>query len=83
MKKDNFIERKKKGIGDPKNLLYRFAYHDFYFLENKLKSKIKSMITNHSSKQINEKTMKIMKPMNNQRRSIENQPKIVRVKKTR
>ena len=44
LKKDNFIERKKKGIGDPKNLLYRFAYHDFYFLENKLKSKIKSII---------------------------------------
>ena len=43
-KKDNFIERKKKGIGDPKNLLYRFAYHDFYFLENKLKGKIKSII---------------------------------------
>ena len=43
-KKNNFVERKKKGVGDPKNLLYRFAYHDFYFLENKLKSKIKSII---------------------------------------
>lgn len=38
-KKDNIIIRKKLGKGSPKNLLYRFAYHDFYFLENKIKTK--------------------------------------------
>lgn len=43
-KKDNIIIRKKLGKDNPKNLLYRFAYHDFYFLENKIKiRKIKSI----------------------------------------
>lgn len=51
-KKDNFVERKKKGIGDPKNLLYRFAYHDFYFLEKKLKSKIKSLLIKDAKKNL-------------------------------
>ena len=32
------------GKGNPKNLLYRFAYHDFYFLADELKKrKIKSI----------------------------------------
>jgi len=39
LKKINHITRKKKGIGDPNNLLYRFAYHDFYFLYDKLRKK--------------------------------------------
>ena len=37
LKKYNYIVRQKKGIGSPKDLLFRFAYHDFYFLYEKLK----------------------------------------------
>tara|TARA_B100000780_G_scaffold238267_1_gene179677 strand:+ start:3048 stop:3764 length:717 start_codon:yes stop_codon:yes gene_type:complete len=37
LKKKNYIIRRKKGTGDPKSLLFRFAYHDFYFLYDKLK----------------------------------------------
>ena len=39
LKKNNYIARKKKGHGIPKNLLYRFAYHDFYYLYNYIKKK--------------------------------------------
>ena len=44
IKKINIITRKKLGNDDPKNLLYRFAYHDFYFLVDQFKKrKIKSI----------------------------------------
>lgn len=39
LSKNNFITRQKKGLGNPKYLLYRFAYHDFYYLYNNLKNK--------------------------------------------
>ena len=53
LKKINFISRKKEGFGDPKNLLYRFAYHDFYFLYEKLhKKKIKEIKIIDSSKDL-------------------------------
>ena len=39
LQKNNYITRKKKGHGIPKNLLYRFAYHDFYYLYNYIKKK--------------------------------------------
>ena len=39
LKKNNFITRQKKGKGSPKYLLYRFAYHDFYYLYDFLKNK--------------------------------------------
>ena len=39
LSKNNFISRKKTGLGNPKYLLYRFAYHDFYFLYDYLKKK--------------------------------------------
>ena len=37
LKKYNNVVRQKKGAGNPKDLLFRFAYHDFYFLYEKLK----------------------------------------------
>ena len=37
--KNNYITRQKKGYGNIKNLLFRFAYHDFYFLYDNLKNK--------------------------------------------
>ncbi len=37
--KNNYITRQKKGSGDSKYLLYRFAYHDFYYLYDCLKNK--------------------------------------------
>ena len=37
--KNNYITRQKKGYGNAKNLLFRFAYHDFYFLYDNLKNK--------------------------------------------
>ena len=37
IKKYNYITRQKKGFGDPKDLLFRFAYHDFYYLYEKVK----------------------------------------------
>lgn len=44
IKKENFITRKKMGKDNPKNLLYRFAYHDFYYLAYEFKKrKIKSI----------------------------------------
>ena len=39
LKKINYISRKKRGYGNPKDLLYRFAYHDFYFLYKQLRNK--------------------------------------------
>jgi len=39
LKKKNYILRKKKGLGKVEYLLYRFAYHDFYFLYDYLKKK--------------------------------------------
>ena len=39
LKKNNYITRQKKGSGNPKYLLYRFAYHDFYYLYDHLKKK--------------------------------------------
>ena len=39
LSKNNYITRQKKGSGNPKYLLYRFAYHDFYYLYNYLKNK--------------------------------------------
>jgi len=39
LNKNNYITRQKKGHGNIKNLLFRFAYHDFYFLYNNLKNK--------------------------------------------
>lgn len=37
IKKYNYITRQKKGFGNPKDLLFRFAYHDFYYLYEKVK----------------------------------------------
>tara|TARA_B110000285_G_scaffold228566_1_gene291748 strand:+ start:2743 stop:3459 length:717 start_codon:yes stop_codon:yes gene_type:complete len=37
LKKYNYIIRQKQGSGKPKDLLFRFAYHDFYFLYERLK----------------------------------------------
>tara|TARA_B110000503_G_C7137544_1_gene409482 strand:- start:56 stop:772 length:717 start_codon:yes stop_codon:yes gene_type:complete len=37
LKRYNYIVRQKNGLGNPKDLLFRFAYHDFYFLYEKLK----------------------------------------------
>ena len=39
LNKNNYITRQKKGYGSIKNLLFRFAYHDFYFLYDYLKNK--------------------------------------------
>ena len=39
LSKNNYITRQKKGQGNPEYLLYRFAYHDFYYLYNNLKNK--------------------------------------------
>ena len=39
LNKNNYITRQKKGYGNAKNLLFRFAYHDFYFLYDNLKNK--------------------------------------------
>ena len=39
LKKKNYILRKKKGLGKVEYLLYRFAYHDFYFLYDYLKKR--------------------------------------------
>ena len=38
IKKYNYITRQKKGFGNPKDLLFRFAYHDFYYLYEKVKN---------------------------------------------
>ena len=37
LKKYSYILRQKKGSSNPKDLLFRFAYHDFYFLYEKVK----------------------------------------------
>ena len=37
IKKYNYITRQKKSFGNPKDLLFRFAYHDFYYLYEKVK----------------------------------------------
>jgi len=51
--KENFITRRKKGVGNPKDLLYRFAYHDFYYLADKLKKKkIKSILIKDITKDL-------------------------------
>lgn len=39
LSKNNYITRQKKGSGNSKYLLYRFAYHDFYYLYEYLKNK--------------------------------------------
>lgn len=39
LSKNNYITRQKKGSGNSKYLLYRFAYHDFYYLYDYLKNK--------------------------------------------
>mgnify|MGYP001257206155 CR=1 FL=1 len=38
LKKINYITRQKNSTGNSKNLLFRFAYHDLYFLYDKLKN---------------------------------------------
>jgi len=37
IEKYNYITRQKKGFGNPKDLLFRFAYHDFYYLYEKIR----------------------------------------------
>lgn len=53
LKKKNYISRKKNGFGKAKHLLYRFAYHDFYFLYDYLKKrKIKKIAIINKDKEL-------------------------------